>query len=108
MAWVSLVRWPGNPAFGNAGMFTTRSRGSDVRYALLRSLETCRTITTSECGCQVLTLSRVSTPAIRMFSGPLMSAPGRMLGLGEGDGDALADADGVGVPNRFVCGIASS
>src|SRR4029453_576893 len=107
MAWVSLDLSPGKWALENAGMFTTRSRGSEVRYALFRPLVTCRIITVSECGCQVRTLSRVSTPTSRMFSGPLMSAPGNAVGLVDGDG-AAPDADGVGVPNRSVCGIASS
>ena len=65
----------------------------------------CMTMTASECGSEPGWNSRVSSPASRMFSGPLMSAPsgGVLSGCGSVVGDAAggrrrgADAEQVGL-----------
>src|SRR6185369_667365 len=64
-------------------------------------------MTASDLGCQVGSSSRVSTPTMRMLSGPTMSAPGGGVGLGRGDGVEPATG-GVVVPNRSAWGIVLS
>jgi hypothetical protein len=88
-------------------MSTTRSRGSEVRYASLRVLSTCRIMTTSPCGGQPCCASRVSMPTMRKFSGPLTSAPAGGVGLGLGLGDADGAGESLG-PNRSAWGMAPS
>src|SRR5215468_9448356 len=95
MAWVSLVRSPPKCAGAYAGMLTYRSRGSEVRYAWVRVASTCITMMESDRGIQSFCVSLVSTPAIRMLSGPVMPMPGS----GDGLTDGLA-----GWPGRLTLG----